>query len=38
MKQFYKSRESPLNLLIQKIKNLEIINNSYILYLDMIKM
>ena len=33
-KQFYKSRESLINLLNQKIKKLEISNNNYILYLN----
>ena len=36
-KQFYKSGESLLNLLMQKIKILEINNNNYILYLNELK-
>jgi len=36
-KQFYKSRESLINLLNQKIKKLEISNNNYILYLNELK-
>ena len=36
-KQFYKSGESLLNLLMQKIKILENNNNNYILYLNELK-